>query len=151
MKTKVFVLTAMLFGGLILSSCQKDNALFEDNAISKDQAMIESTIDPGPSPFEGDPMKNYPDPFLNTTTIEYVLDETAWVKLAVHSDETGLVQILVNGLQARGVHYIEFDATNMPAGEYEAQLTVGEKIFRELMTKKGVEFAKDDPNIGSEQ
>lgn len=148
MKTKLFVLTAMFIGGLLFSSCQKDNALLEDNAFSKDQTMIESTIDPGPSPVEQDPLKNYPDPFLNTTTIEYVLNKNAWVKLSVNNDETGLVQILVNGLQARGVHYIEFNSSGMPAGVYEAQLTIGDKVFRELMTKKSVEFAKDDPNSG---
>ena len=150
MKTKVFVITAMFIGGLLFSSCQKDNALLEDSAFAKNLTMSESSIDPGPGPAE-DPMKNYPDPFINTTTIEYVLDKNAMVKLSVHSDETGLVQILVNGLQARGVHYVKFSAYDLPAGEYVAQLTIGDKVIREIMTKKGVKIAKDDPDIGSEQ
>lgn len=149
MKTKVFVITAMFIGGLLFSSCQKDNALQEDNAFAKNLSTELYSEDP--DPIEGDPMKNYPDPFINTTTIEYVLDKNAYVKLAVHSDETGLVQILVNGLQTRGVHYIKFNAHNLPKGEYVAQLTIGDKVIREIMTKKGVQIAKDDPDIGSEQ
>lgn len=149
MKTKVFVITAMFIGGLLFTSCQKDNALLEDDAFAKNLSTELYSEDP--DPIEGDPMKNYPDPFINTTTIEYVLDKTAHVKLAVHNDETGLVQILVSGLQARGVHYVKFNAHNLPKGEYVAQLKIGDKVIREIMTKKGVQVAKDDPNIGLEQ
>ncbi len=87
--------------------------------------------------------------FISKTTIEYVLEKTAYVRLVVHNDETALVQILVNGLQSKGKHYFEFETSGMPAGKYIARLKLGDDIFEEVMTKKSIKTAKDDPNIGN--
>jgi hypothetical protein len=151
MKTKLFVFTAMFIGGLLFSSCTKDNALLEDTAFAKNEStqLLSEDPDPDPGPV-GDPMTNYPDPFINSTTIEYVLEKTAYVRLTVHNDEAGLVQILVNGLQSKGKHFLEFETSGMPAGEYIATLVIGDEEITEVMTKKSVKTFKDDPNIGSD-
>lgn len=151
MKTKVFLFTAMFIGGLLFSSCTKDNALIEDCAFAKNESTQLLSEDPGPDPDPVvDPMTNYPDPFINSTTIEYVLVQTAHIRLTVHNDQTGLVQILVNGLQSKGKHFIEFETSGMPAGQYIAKLVIGDKEYVEVMTKKNVKSFKDDPNIGSD-
>lgn len=137
MKTKVLVFAGLLIGGLIFSSCQKDNALYEDDAFAKTEFVSEvDTISP-------DPIRNYPDPFLNTTVVEYRLEKTSYVRLSVYNEETGYIRLMNEGIQVKGLHAMKFEAYNLPNGEYIAQLEIGNKTFTEVMTKKGFRTAKD--------
>ena len=68
-----------------------------------------------------------------------------------HSDENGLVQMLVNGLQTKGVHYINFEAKGLPNGEYIAELKIGSRFITEIMTKKGFSTDKLEQNPRDKQ
>ena len=61
---------------------------------------------------------NYPNPFNPSTVIEFGLAETSPVRLAVYSVDGALVQVLVNGMQERGLHRVVFDADRLASGVY---------------------------------
>lgn len=130
MKTKIIVLATLLLGGLIFASCQKDNALFDDNL--QEQNVFKE--DPGDTVWV-DMLRNYPDPFNYATTIEYRLTQPAFIKLTVHPAGSGFGTVLVSGEMVKGIHKVRFDGRGLPAGEYIAELTVGGKVAVETMTK----------------
>lgn len=141
MKTQIALLAALLIGGLVITSCQKDNSLFEDQAIA--QNLTKNEFSGSNDTIVPDPIRNYPDPFLNTTIIEYRLQKTEYVRLSVHNNETGWAHLLNEGLQAKGLHAIKFEAFNLPKGEYSAVLKIGNKEYVEVMTKKGFDTYQD--------
>jgi len=77
--------------------------------------------------------KNYPDPFNTSTTIEYILPETADVELKIFNYLGHEVQILVKSLQTAGTYVIHFDRQNLSPGIYFYQLRSGEDIATEKM------------------
>jgi len=64
-------------------------------------------------------LRNYPNPFTDMTTIEYVLPQDGKVSMTI-SDLSG--KALANPLQDKmcesGVHTLQFDATSLSAGMY---------------------------------
>ncbi len=136
MKTKVLVLATLLLGGFIFTSCQKDNALLEDNAtgqsFAKDNYSEEQDQE---EPVWVYQLHNYPDPFITATTIEYKLTRTAFVKLIVFSSDSRWKKVLVKEIQSKGTQTVEFDATGLPAGEYIAEVRVGPKVLTDAMIK----------------
>lgn len=61
---------------------------------------------------------NYPNPFDQSTTIEYVLAESAHIKLAMFDAQGKLLEILVDNKRSAGHHSIVWNANNYPAGIY---------------------------------
>ncbi len=145
MKTQLLVFAVLLLGGLIFTSCQKDNALIEDNAFAKNEILR------GVDTISLDPIKNYPNPFLNTTTIEYRLKQTSYIRLSVHNTETGYARLLYEGTRVAGAHIFKFKAYNLPNGEYTAELEIRDKVFTRVMTKKGFSTAEDIQDQPSEE
>jgi len=133
MKTKVLVLATLLLGGFIFTSCQKDNALLEDNATGQSFAK-ENYTNQQESVWVYQ-LKNYPDPFITATTIEYKLARTAFVKLIVFSSDSRWKKVLVKEIQTKGTQTVEFDASGLPAGEYTAEVKVGPKVLADQMIK----------------
>ena len=70
MKTKILVLAVLLFGGLLFTSCQKDDALLENKA-TENQYVKDNFIEDEAESTLSFNLHNYPDPFNATTTIEY--------------------------------------------------------------------------------
>jgi len=69
--------------------------------------------------------RNYPNPFNPTTTIEYTIGETSFVRLGVF-DVTGRpVAKLVEREQAAGTYSVNFTADNIPSGMYIYRLEAG--------------------------
>lgn len=69
--------------------------------------------------------QNYPNPFNPTTTIDYTIGETAFVRLSVF-DVTGRpVQRLVEREQAAGTYSVTFTADKIPSGMYIYRLEAG--------------------------
>jgi hypothetical protein len=74
---------------------------------------------------------NYPNPFNPTTTISYSLAKTSNVDLTIYDIHGNVVRRLVSTLQERGLHSINWDATNelgqsVPSGIYVYSIIAGE-------------------------
>lgn len=82
---------------------------------------------------------NYPNPFTNTTTIPYELDEPTEVTLTVWNMIGQKVATLIDGeLKSAGSHDgdpdINWNANSMPSGMYIARLEAGGEVFTRKMT-----------------
>lgn len=143
MKTKILAITVLLLGGLIFTSCQKDNALIVDNVQEQSftaNNVAERDIDPEVYPDYDLRLTNYPEPFYRCTTIEYELPHQAFVELRVccESDSyAGPDTVLEFGMQRRGVHTVEFNSCNLPVGEFTVYLRADKRIIKRTITKIG--------------
>lgn len=143
MKTKILVLTALLSGGLLFTSCQKDNSLSGD--LVPEQSFTLNNIeerDVEPEEFLDYDLRltNYPEPFYRCTTIEYELPHSANIEIRVCCQSVtyqDAQSILFSGMQRRGVHTVEFNSCNKPAGEYVVYLNVDNRSIRMTMNKIG--------------
>ena len=143
MKTKILVITALVFGGLIFSSCQKDNALSEDMASG--QSFVKDTfIENQSEPDFTIKFGNYPDPFVNSTTIKYQLVRSEFVQLDVYKSGSKKRILLVKEYQKSGVHKVKFVASRLAAGKYIAELKVGKRVYTNTMIK--MNWVDDDSN-----
>ena len=71
-------------------------------------------------------IRNYPNPFTGSTTIEYTLSEAAPVNLEVYDMMGRQVAVLLqNTHQNSGTHQIRFDAHSLPASVYYYTIRVG--------------------------
>ena len=140
MKTKLFLLTGLLCGGMILASCQKDNELapaVQDETVAADNAanLEKSELLLPDRDYLADPIDNYPDPFYAYTNIEFRVFRPGNVTLAVYA-ENGLVisQIFKGNLQ-KGVYRISINTIKWPKGLYYAELIINGRVCKEKMTK----------------
>jgi hypothetical protein len=65
---------------------------------------------------------NYPNPFTETTAVEFSLKEKGNVSLAVFNNQGNKVSELYNGNLDAGIYSFKFDATDLPTGNYIAKL-----------------------------
>ncbi|MFB6247714.1 MAG: S8 family serine peptidase [Salinibacter sp.] len=84
-------------------------------------------------------LPNYPNPFSDQTTLEYVLPSPATVRLAVYDVLGRQVRVLVDERQEAGRHTVRWDGHDesgrrMASGVYLARLTVGETTKVRKMT-----------------
>jgi endonuclease I len=70
--------------------------------------------------------QNYPNPFNPTTQIEYSLERASYVTLEIFNATGQKVVTLVEGHQARGTSFVEWDASNFSSGIYFARLQTDE-------------------------
>lgn len=134
MKTRILIIAAFICGGLIFTSCQKDNSLMEDTSTTMAKEGPWSELnDPGDI---HNTVSNYPDPFTTYTTISYKLAADNWVSLVVYNKDFELVIVLVNENQEKGFHQAKLNAMDLPVGQYIAELKIGSNVYREMMTKK---------------
>lgn len=81
--------------------------------------------------------QNYPNPFNPSTTISYSIPGEAFVQLKIYDMLGREVSTLINGVQARGEHKVQFNASNLPSGIYVCSLQSGRfKESRKLMLLK---------------
>lgn len=76
---------------------------------------------------------NYPNPFNPQTTIQYILPETAAVRLAVFDALGRRVALLAEGSQSAGQYTVTFDAQELPSGVYFYRLTAGSFVQMKKM------------------
>ena len=62
--------------------------------------------------------QNFPNPFNPTTFIEYYLPKDGYVKMEVYNSSGQVVDVLVDGLQRRGVHVTSWNAQRKASGVY---------------------------------
>ena len=78
--------------------------------------------------------QNYPNPFNPSTTVRYIVPQTAEVTLAVYNMLGERVALLVSNRQVAGSHQALWDASNQVSGVYFYRLRTGEYVG----TKKAV-------------
>lgn len=71
----------------------------------------------------------YPNPFSNNATIAYDLKEAGNVKVNMYNVLGELVYSADNGVMGQGMHSMNIDATEMPAGIYYVNLVVGNSLI----------------------
>ncbi len=69
--------------------------------------------------------QNMPNPFSTTSTINYELNKTATVSIAVYDVTGNKVAEQNEGTQSEGQHSLKFNGENLAAGVYYYSLTVG--------------------------
>lgn len=77
-------------------------------------------------------LKNYPNPFNNSTTIQFELSESGFMELDLWNHQGQRVGILFTGNKNAGRHQVLFDATALPEGIYFCRIQIG----NEMITKK---------------
>ncbi len=78
--------------------------------------------------------QNYPNPFILTTNIDYILSKPAHVKLSVYNMLGQEVAKLVNGKMNAGHHSVRWNAQNTSSGIYFLRMTAGNRSI----TKKAL-------------
>jgi len=78
--------------------------------------------------------QNYPNPFNSTTTIEFHISETSFIKLDIYNAMGQNVSSLINEELESGNHAVEFNATGFPEGIYyftlkDGKLTSSKKLI----------------------
>jgi subtilisin family serine protease len=90
--------------------------------------LVPSEVDGEPTflPKQFSLSQNYPNPFNVSTTIQYQLPVTSFVKLAIYDLTGHKVATLVNRKQEAGNRTVLWDATGFPSGVYFYRLTAGD-------------------------
>ena len=73
-------------------------------------------------------LTNYPNPFNSATQIEFTLPATQRVSLRLYDVLGREVAVLMNEIQAAGLHRLTFDASGLPSGVYLCRLEAGEMM-----------------------
>jgi len=74
-------------------------------------------------------LSNYPNPFNNTTTIVFSVNQTSLVTLSVYDVLGNEVEILYNGIAEAGQEYrLMFSGTTLSEGIYYYHLQSGTKV-----------------------
>ncbi|MBN1352656.1 SBBP repeat-containing protein [candidate division KSB1 bacterium] len=72
--------------------------------------------------------QNYPNPFNPTTTIEFALPQSAFIRLKVYNLLGEEVATLIAEQQAAGIHKLNWDATGLASGVYLYRLEAGDFV-----------------------
>ena len=81
--------------------------------------------------------QNYPNPFNPVTDISFSLDRTGQVNLSVYNHAGQLVNELLNRVLSKGVHKINFNASNLNSGIYFYKIETNEtSITKKMMLVK---------------
>ena len=111
---------------LSIASLQKEMEMFEEMSWAEvvDYDMIvggATSIEQLELPDEINLTQNYPNPFNPSTIIEYSIDSPQHIRLAVYDISGKEVQTLVYGTMQAGNYTINFDASDLPSGQYSIQ------------------------------
>lgn len=71
---------------------------------------------------------NHPNPFTETTRIEYHVAHTGHVRIDVFSVTGQFVRTLVDGVQASGAHSVTFDSVDLASGMYLYRLRTDDTV-----------------------
>ena len=93
MKTTTLI-TVIIFFSLFSVSCNKED---DQNTISSYDQLNQTVLDSDNMPIDVDPISNYPDPFVNETTITFSIpNSAAWTTLIVYNNLMEKVAILIS-------------------------------------------------------
>ena len=71
-------------------------------------------------------LKNYPNPVNGTTIISYHLPDNGNISLKIFNSTGKLLYTIIDQVQTKGIHQIEFDSNNLSEGVYYYQLTTSD-------------------------
>ena len=77
------------------------------------------------SPSDFGLLKNYPNPFNPSTTIDYVMKESGNIKINVYDMNGRLVDKIINDYQISGQHSLIWNPVNLSSGMYYINLVQG--------------------------
>ena len=72
--------------------------------------------------------QSYPNPFNASTTIEFSLPQTGFVRLKVYNILGEVVATLVNEEKEAGSYHVQFDGTGLASGVYFYRMRAGEFV-----------------------
>jgi hypothetical protein len=79
----------------------------------------------------------YPNPFTESTAIEFHTFSTALVSLKVYNQEGAEIAVLLNRILPEGVHIEDFDGSSLPGGVYFFRLEAGDfSVTRKMVLIK---------------
>jgi hypothetical protein len=78
--------------------------------------------------------QNYPNPFAGNSEISYSVKEAMPVSIKVFNTMGVEIASLVNETKARGTYTVNFDASNLPSGNYIYTMTAGGETITKAMT-----------------
>jgi hypothetical protein len=107
-------------------------------ACSEEGAESKSGIIPGnSSESEGYELTSYPNPFSNSTTIEFTLPVESKVMLKIYNIVGQEFDILVNKKYIPGTYKVQFDGSELPAGQYFYRLSTSDfSVTKKMILKK---------------
>jgi len=79
--------------------------------------------------------QNFPNPFVDYTTLRYSLPKTMQVRLAVYDLLGREVAVLAQGSQEAGVYSLPFDGTQLPPGIYYARIELDHLQFTRKLVR----------------
>jgi hypothetical protein len=141
MKTRIIFIASLLIAGFVFSSFQdgKDDVVAAKNATvqSPEAKTIQKTgaVNGFYDNFFSKLIKNYPDPFITSTNIEFYVPKSDWVTLEVINMNERYVVRLVSEFKDRGHYRVFFDGTGHPPGRYRIELRVGTMLLMAEMIK----------------
>lgn len=104
-------------------------------AVSIDRDLVDGNNGERPSRIQLG--QNYPNPFNPTTSINYSIPQSEFVRLSVYNMLGQEVALLVNGVRPSGTSTVSFDATNLSSGMYIYRIsTTNETVTRKMMLVK---------------
>lgn len=100
-----------------------------DSAVIDGQQITTVLADPtSPAP-QISLRPNYPNPFNQTTTVEFTLDREVPTKLLLADMNGRIHKVLLNQTVAAGHHSVVLDASHFASGTYLLNLQAGQKRF----------------------
>jgi len=72
----------------------------------------------------------YPNPFNNTTTLQYELKNEAHVSVEIFNTDGQLVKTLEDDFQLQGVHRVVWNADNVASGVYVARVKTDQSVAK---------------------
>lgn len=81
-------------------------------------------------------VSNYPNPFVDKTTIRYSLNTEQIVRLAIYDIFGKEVSVVLNEVQTPGIHTIQYSNAELPAGIYICKMTAGKYVKSARMVKQ---------------
>ena len=79
--------------------------------------------------------QNVPNPFTNITTIRYEVADKALVKIMVYNAAGIQVAVLANEIKQPGSYQIQWNAENIPSGNYFYTVIIGDNVTTKKMLK----------------
>ena len=79
--------------------------------------------------------QNFPNPVINSTTIKYEISEKAPVKIIVFNAAGIRVGVLTDEIKQPGSYQVQWNASNLPAGNYIYTIFIGNQETTKKMVK----------------
>ncbi len=114
---------------IVVESWIQGNSQFETNAISVIKKLALSGIDEDQFIL----YQNMPNPFTGKTSISFYLPKDSHVRLAVYNLLGDVIEELVSDQYVSGKHTVEFNASNLPAGNYFYKIVTDDFVATKVM------------------